>query len=987
MKRLAEKIFLFGLTGLIFLLPIHQTMALGGLNMGAFFQNPAQPIYTQQLGAGPNATSAILNRIASTTDTSGNTIVAVSTSGNFASCAGVSANCLGSATGSLDYAISKYNSSGTWIWTQQLGEIGHSANVGTVATDTSGNIYVAGYTDGNLVSCGGVSANCSGAGQSTQDYFVSKYSSTGVWQWTSQLGETSMFAVVDKLGIDGSGNVFAMGYTSGSLVSCNGVSANCSGTSTGASDYFVSKYNSSGVWQSTFQMGEAGKVINAYAAYFDASGNMYFGGSTTGNLPSCTGVSANCSGSSQGTTDYFVSKYSSLGAWQWTKQLGETSAVSIAEGITVDASNNVIVSGITSGNLVSCAGVSASCSGTSQGTNDYFISKYDSTGAWQWTTQLGETGKNTTATGVVADSSGNITVAGTTPGNLVSCAGVSTNCSGVSNGAQDFYFSKYNSSGVWQSTQQLGETSKTMNLAGPTSDASGNIFITGYSSGNIVSCGGVSANCAGNSQGTKDYFVSKYNSSNTWQWTQQLGEGGGKTSSANGIATDTNGNTFVFGSTTGNLASCGGISSGCAGSSQGSTDYFVSKYNSVGTWQWTRQLGQTGKAVNVANSGAAGVDSSGNVYVGGTTTGNLASCGGVSANCSGSSQGSLDYFVSKYDASGTWLWTQQMGETGKTFNSAGVTANANGSVWVFGTTTGNLPSCSGVSANCSGSSQGSQDYFISKYNTSGAWQWTKQLGETGATAVSFGLAADSSGNSVIVGYTFGNLASCGGVSTSCVGVSQGTFDYFVSKYDASGSWQWTQQMGESAKQASAYGVAIDSNGNIVVAGYTSANLPSCSGLSANCSGSSQGTFDTFVSKYNSSGAWQWTQQLGQTGVSSSAIATAVDASGNVIVAGSSGGNLFSCKGVSANCSGSPQGTGDYFVSKYSSAGVWQWTRQVGETNKTSSLSTIAVDAGGNVIGAGQTNGKLSSCNGNSATCTSGASNGIQDYFVVKYRHW
>jgi hypothetical protein len=56
------------------------------------------------------------------------------------------------------------------------------------------------------------------------------------------------------------------------------------------------------------------------------------------------------------------------------------------------------------------------------------------------------------------------------------------------------------------------------------------------------------------------------------------------------------------------------------------------------------------------------------------------------------------------------------------------------------------------------------------------------------------------------------------------------------------------QLGETAKSTEGFSSTIDSEGNIFVTGYTTGNLPSCTGVSANCSGSvpSQVSDDSIV---------------------------------------------------------------------------------------------------------------------------------------------
>ena len=80
-----------------------------------------------------------------------------------------------------DLFVVKYNSSGTKQWTKQLGTSSTDLANG-VATDSSGNVYVVGYTYGELD--GNTNTGAS-------DIFVVKYNSSGTKQWTKQLGSSS----------------------------------------------------------------------------------------------------------------------------------------------------------------------------------------------------------------------------------------------------------------------------------------------------------------------------------------------------------------------------------------------------------------------------------------------------------------------------------------------------------------------------------------------------------------------------------------------------------------------------------------------------------------------------------------------------------------------------------------------------------------------------------------------------------------------------
>jgi len=178
--------------------------------------------------------------------------------------------------------------------------------------------------------------------------------------------------------------------------------------------------------------------------------------------------------------------------------------------------------------------------------------------------------------------------------------------------------------------------------------------------------------------------------------------------------------------------------------SAGSYDLFVVKYNSSGTKQWTKQLGTScyDDAIGFAT------DSSGNVYVTGSTYGGL----------DGTNAGGSDLFVVKYNSSGTKQWTKQLGSSGRD-SANGIAIDSSGNVYVTGMTFGGLDW---------NTSAGDYDLFVVKYNSSGTKQWTKQLG-TSSNDNANGVATDSSGNVYVTGFTDGGLdgnTSAGGAGTS-----------------------------------------------------------------------------------------------------------------------------------------------------------------------------------------------------------------------------
>jgi hypothetical protein len=97
------------------------------------------------------------------------------------------------------------------------------------------------------------------------------------------------------------------------------------------------------------------------------------------------------------------------------------------------------------------------------------------------------------------------------------------------------------------------------------------------------------------------------------------------------------------------------------------------------------------------------------------------------------------------------------------------------------------------------------------------------------------------------------------------------------KYNAAGDNVWTRQMGAPPGSVWADGVAVDTAGNIYVAGGTDGTLPGSPTTN-------QGGDDLFLVKYNAAGDNVWTRQMGTPG-DEYIWAVAVDGTGNIYVTG------------------------------------------------------------------------------------------------------
>lgn len=385
-------------------------------------------------------------------------------------------------------------------------------------------------------------------------------------------------------------------------------------------------------------------------------------------------------------------------------------------------------------------------------------------------------------------------------------------------------------------------------------------------------------------------------------WSDQFGTSG--RDRGTGVAVDADGSVLIGGHTDGALE----------GSNAGGADVFVRKVDGAGTQEWTRQFGTSDFDFGLA----VAVDTDGHVLITGSTNGAL---GGTNA-------GSQDAFVRKLDRAGDEVWTRQFG-TSNDEQGRAIAADADGNVLIAGHTGGALQ----------GTPAGGRDAFLRKYDSAGNVVWTHQFG-TSEVDQGLGVAVDTDGSILIVGVTEGAL----------LGSSAGSADVFIRKYLAPGGLAWTRQFG-TAGYDTALSVAVDGDGNVLVTGYVEGDLE----------GSSAGSGDAFVRKYDSAGNEVWTRQFGTAGFDSG-VGVAVDANGNVVVTGYVEGEL----------EGSYAGALDVFVRMYDSMGVEVWTDQSGTSGEEYG-SGVAVDADGSVLIAGVTDGALA-----------GSHAGDQDAFVRKY---
>jgi hypothetical protein len=416
--------------------------------------------------------------------------------------------------------------------------------------------------------------------------------------------------------------------------------------------------------------GTAGSVQENWVARYDGSGSL---------TDVATAIAVDHSGNvyvtghSIGSTsedDYATIKYDPSGNQLWVARYnGPGNATDDATAIAVDNSGNVYVTGDSGG------------SGTN---SDYATIKYDSSGNQLWVARYNGPGNvengDDEATAIAVDGLGNVYVTGS-----------STSFSGA---AQYYATIKYDSSGnqLWVA-RYIGPANGGSNVANAIKvDGSGNVYVTGYSTGL-------------DSINVLDYATIKYDSSGKQLWVARYDSPANLDDIANAIAVDNSGNVYV------------------TGYSGQYYEYATVKYDSSGNQLWVaRYHGESGgAAVGIV------VDGLGSVYV----TGFFGLLGPHYA-----------YGTIKYDSSGNQVWVAQYNGPNNTDAYANAIAiDGSGSVYVTGYSGAPGPS---DYATIKYESCGNQQW-ITHYNGPGNWVDTANA-----------IAVDNSGNVYVTGSSAGS---------------------------------------------------------------------------------------------------------------------------------------------------------------------------------------------------------------------------------------
>jgi len=331
---------------------------------------------------------------------------------------------------------------------------------------------------------------------------------------------------------------------------------------------------------------------------------------------------------------------------------------------------------------------------------------------------------------------------------------------------------------------------------------------------------------------------------------------------------------------------------------------------------WARTWG--GDDIDMAYS--PGHDSSGNIYVTGQYSGTVDFDPGPGVDEHTTDLYNRNAFIAKYDSNGQFIWARTWGSEYGDCCGRTVTADSNDCLYVCGDFNDDTDFDPGPGVDMR-SSLGSST-FLSKFDSSGNYQWVRTW--QGCDNGWFRPAAAAGGTDIYVVASFDSTTDFDPGSGVDNHSPVGNIDVCLSKFDSNGNFMWCRTWGGKWGD---YGfwVAADTTGNVFVVGCFSSTVDFDPGPGVdNHTGVGNGD-DCFLSKFDSSGNFQWAGTWGgaQEDECSGVIIKGADA---VYVTGNFSDDADFDPGPGVDIHYQSGFSHDDFLSKFDLSGNFQWAR-------------------------------------------------------------
>ncbi len=427
-------------------------------------------------------------------------------------------------------------------------------------------------------------------------------------------------------------------------------------------------------------------------------------------------------------------------------------------------------------------------------------------------------------------------------------------------------------------------------------DSAGNSFITGYTqSTNFPIKNAYNASLSGGD----DVFITEINSSGSLIFSTYFGGSGNDTGYK--ICVDIWGNFYIVGETSSKDFP---IKNAFQSNLNGANDVFLAKFNASDSLVFSTYFGGSGTDIGHG----IGVDSSGNIYISGTTTSDDLP---VKNAFSSTSNDISNVFVAKFNTTGSLEFSTYFGGSSSESN-AGLAVDSQGNSYLTGyTTSSDFPM---LHAYNSTFSSNSINGYVAKFNSTGSLVYSTYF-SNGFGVLGNPIATDDNGNCYITGSYQKTLFES---------------DVFIAKFNASGYLTFNTIFGGSGID-SGNAVVVNNNGSIYVTGDTfSKDFP----LKNAYNTISGETVNTFVAEFNPNGEMILDTLIGGS-LTDAGMGIGLDNASNVYIIGYTVSSNFPLKNAFQN---SFPGGISGFLSKFSVKLVPIPSSSTSTTNQSSTSS-------------------------------------------------
>ncbi len=439
------------------------------------------------------------NGYALSTDTSNNIYMAGATTSSNIATSGVHQVAL---NGTQDACLVKYSPAGIKLWTTYYGGAGNEIFF-SIAQNSDNDFIIAGVTDTSYtLATTNNNMHQPNHGGGSSDCFIVKMNENGQRYWCTYYGGAGAEQRSDEFQLnvicDAADNIYMVGNTN----SDTGIATSSTAQTVrgGGFDGFLVKFNKNGVRQWGSYYGGANDD-NLRKVVFD--GTYLF---TTGVFESSGmgTMGTHQPNIASAASDALVAKFNaSTGARIWASYFGGTDQET-PQGLGIDASNNIAISGSTSSNNGIASNTAHQLSRA--GSFDAFLAKFDSSGTRIWSTYYGGTSVDHSAD-LIIDDADNIIFTG----NTGSSSGIATPNShqpafGSSGSQFDGFMAIFTPSGSRQWASYYGGEDNDWGFS-IIGQATGHMYICGHTDSDTLIAYSGSQNTRA---GSNDAFLAKF---------------------------------------------------------------------------------------------------------------------------------------------------------------------------------------------------------------------------------------------------------------------------------------------------------------------------------------------------------------------------------------------------------------------------------------------------------------------------------------------